>query len=367
LEIRGAESATSNDAGKRKGRVLMNVGAIESFRAEMGRFSLVFDGQLFSDSRLHRFKAAGDRERNSWYVLRDGSLTASGVFGCWKRGFTENWYDERKGKLSQAEWADVIRGWQEAEKERERAEVGAREKARRTAAWILERSKPATSHVYLTAKAVHSHGDLRTWRHMLVVPLRDANGNLHSLQFISADGTKRFLTGGRISACSFTVANHTDGPLVICEGYSTAASVHEATGFAVVCAMNCGNLKPVAEQLRKRWPNREIIIAADNDAWTDSNPGLSTATAAAKTIGAKLALPRFQDTSSRPTDFNDLCRTQGLETAKKQIADAETPKETDDETLARLAALAPMEYERCRETEAERLGIKRVSILDEIV
>ena len=147
---------------------------------------------------------------------------------------------------------------------------------------------------------------MREYRGALVLPLRDVNGELHSLQFIGADGAKRFLRGGRIAGCFFTLADKPESPLVICEGYATGASIHEATGYAVVCAMNCGNLLAVSKALREKYPAREIIICADNDQFTDGNPGVTKATEAAKTIHAKLAAPQFADASTKPTDFNDM-------------------------------------------------------------
>jgi hypothetical protein len=41
--------------------------------------------------------------------------------------------------------------------------------------------------------------------------------------------------------------------------------------------------------------------------------------------------------------------------------------ERDDATIERLASLPPLEYERVRQAEAEKLGIKRVSVLDHLV
>jgi putative DNA primase/helicase len=41
--------------------------------------------------------------------------------------------------------------------------------------------------------------------------------------------------------------------------------------------------------------------------------------------------------------------------------------DADEETLQRLAALPPLEYERVRKAEAEKLGCRRVSILDRLV
>jgi len=45
---------------------------------------------------------------------------------------------------------------------------------------------------------------------------------------------------------------------------------------------------------------------------------------------------------------------------------SDPPGESDDEAIARLAKLPPMEYERCRVSEAERRGL-RVPILDKLV
>src|SRR5207237_2315944 len=128
---------------------------------------------------------------------------------------------------------------------------------------------------------------------------------------------------------------------------------HEATDFSVLCAMNCGNLLDVAKSARELWPQREIIVAADNDEWTTEppNPGLTKASAAAKAIRAKLAVPQFKDTASKPTDFNDLAVAETLALVKEQIEAATVPAETDADTYKRLAALSPADYDRCRQNE----------------
>jgi len=41
----------------------------------------------------------------------------------------------------------------------------------------------------------------------------------------------------------------------------------------------------------------------------------------------KVAIPNFKDTSTRPTDFNDLHQIQGVETAKTQIESAKHPRD----------------------------------------
>lgn len=336
--------------------------AFENFRIALCAAGLDFAGEIIADGKLHRFKAAGDRERNSWYVLHPG-VPVAGAFGCWKRGFKETWCEKRRENFTDAEWRTIRENWKRAEVERERAETERHTKARKVAAWILERAKPVTAHAYLTAKGVKVFGDVREYRGALVLPLRDATGEVHSLQFIGADGTKRFLSGGRIVGCFFTVADKTDGALVIAEGFATAASIAEATGLATVAAMNCGNLLAASKALREKFPAREIIIASDDDRFTDGNPGLTKATEAAKAISACLAVPQFKDAGTKPTDFNDLHQLQGTNTVKTQIENATPTKETDTEAFDRLAKLPPADYDRCRDDEAKRLKI-RVATLD---
>ncbi len=341
----------------------MSVG--EHLRAAMRAAGLDYAGLVHTDGKLHRIKVEGDHNRNSWFVLHPGP-PAAGAFGCWKRSFKKTWCEKRRESLTDTEWQTIRENWQRAEAEREQAETERHAKARKVAAWIFGRATPVKKHAYLAAKAVKIFGDVRGYRGALVVPLCDVNGELHSLQFIGPEGGKRFLAGGKIAGCFFTLADKTDSPLVICEGYATGASIHEATSYAVVCAMNCGNLLAVSKALREKFPTRDIIICADNDQLTDGNPGLVKATEAAKVTSARLAVPQFNDTTTKPTDFNDLHQLEGLTTMKTQIQGAQLPKESDDELLQRLAALPPLEYERCRDAEAGRLGV-RVSILDKMV
>ena len=334
---------------------------MNNFRAALAKTGLDYAGEIIADGKLHRFKADGDHQRNSWYVLHAGPPSA-GAFGCWKRGFKETWCD-RSSNLSQAEWNEVRRCWKEAEREREKAETERHAQARKTAVWILDRAKPVKTHAYLAAKSVKVFGDVRQYRGALVLPLRDADGELHSLQFIGADGVKRFLSGGCIARCFFMLADKTDGALVICEGYATGASIHAATCSAVVCALNCHNLKAVAEAAAREISGPQHHHLRGQRPVDRRQPRQTKAAEAAKTIHARLAVPQFKDTTTKPTDFNDLHQLEGLDTVKTQIENATTPKETDLEAFDRLAKLPPADYDRCREDEAKRLNI-RVTTLD---
>jgi putative DNA primase/helicase len=336
----------------------------EQFRDAMRAAGLQYAGFILADGRLHRFKANGDRERNSWYILHDGSLVV-GMFGCWKRSVKGSW-NERAGNLSDSELKELRLRSGLAASQRVQSEKASHEKALQVAEWILSQSSPLKTHSYLVSKGIDVVGNVRKYRDAMVLELRDSNGERTGLQFISEDGRKRFLKGSRVAGSFFTLSDDPNLPLVICEGYATGASIHKATRRATVIAFSAGNVPRVAIDLRKKWPQREIIIAADNDAFTSGNPGVTRATEAAIAIGGKLVVPQFGNTSSRPTDFNDLAKLEGLDVVRRQVETASLPPESDDEVLQRLASLPKIEYERQRKFEAHRLGY-RVRVLDEFV
>ena len=173
--------------------------------------------------------------------------------------------------------------------ERQTVQAAAQAKAQRM--WRMAR--PAThAHPYLTKKRVNSYG-LRQLREMLLVPARDHAGVLHTLQFILPDGSKRFLTGGRISGCYCSIGRVGD-TMLLCEGFATGATLHQATGHATAACFSAGNMLAVAKVLRGKFPQLRLVLCADNDAHTPGNPGLTKARQAALAVGGLLAFPRFE-------------------------------------------------------------------------
>ncbi len=160
-----------------------------------------------------------------------------------------------------------------------------------------------------------SHGLRVTARGQLVVPLQDTEGVLLSLETIGPDGAKRFLAGGAkrghfcVIGVDPTPFAEAVGPLLICEGWATGASLAMATGHTVIAAMDAGNLLPVAEALRARFPGADLILVADNDAKPDrdTNTGVEAARKAALAVDARIAIP------VNPGDANDLFCAEGPE------------------------------------------------------
>ncbi|MCB9973117.1 MAG: toprim domain-containing protein [Rhodospirillales bacterium] len=257
--------------------------------------------KIIADGKLHRFQVVGDKtgKKNGWYVLYDNGLSA-GAFGCWKRQISESWCSKSERQMTAAERAEFKRRMIEGRVTRETEEAERRKAARNKAFYIWKASLLAPdSHPYLVKKHVRNYG-LRLHKGALVIPMRDSNGDLHSLQFIDSEGHKRFLSGGRKKGCYFAIGVPTES-LCIAEGYATAASIYESTGLPVAIAFDAGNLMAVARTIRAKFPTIDIILCADNDTETPGNPGLTKAREAAATVGALLAVPPCHG------DFNDFC------------------------------------------------------------
>ena len=198
------------------------------------------------------------------YRTNDGRTFITGAFG-W-RGDT--WQVEASSK----EWSPAERAaWVEAKKAAQKAEDEARAKDGETAAEKARRiweqkCRAEGSSPYLDRKKVRAFGVRFMFQGTVAVPLQDLEGKIHGLQYISADGGKKFGSGtlkeGRFHLLGDIAA---DKPLAFAEGYATAATVHMATGWPVVMCFDAGNIEPVVAQWRKLYPDLQFVIAADDD------------------------------------------------------------------------------------------------------
>ena len=232
---------------------------------------------------------------------------------------------------------------------------------------------------YLKQKNVNSYG-LKAYKDALLIPVKDIKGTIHGLQFIYPDGSKKFKTGTSKTGHFFNIGKSKDKAVIICEGYATGASIHQATGHAVVIAFDAGNLLPVAKSIRSKYPDMKIILAADDDHVTEGNPGLTKATVAALAVSGLLAIPTFPDNrGQKDTDFNDLSQLGGLETVKACIKAATLPSPIPiignhsqgesgsktsplDAVIQRLAALPILAYDQVRAREAKALGVQLANL-----
>jgi putative DNA primase/helicase len=195
------------------------------------------------------------------------------------------------------------------------------EKASRRAFAKFVNAKEATpEQAYLKAKGIAPCGAREDENGNLLIAGQDITGHIHTLQTITMQNVtsagKRFEPGSRKTGCFHAIDPDNKlgtEPILITEGFATAASVHMATGLPVVAAFDAGNLEPVATALREKFPEAPMLILADDDHSLDPNVGLEKARQAAKAVGAKVLAPPFtaEEKAKGLTDFNDLHQSRG--------------------------------------------------------
>jgi putative DNA primase/helicase len=314
----------------------------------------------------------GDRERRGWYRLYELALSGGdrlivGSYGVWRgddNGATKVLLPamERKRldpgqqaaiRASQAE--DAKRAEAERQREIQRA-------AARASAWWRQSIEEGES-AYLKKKGLppgRLYGARLSPAGNLVIPLQDGKSNTYGLQVIYHDPKikerkgrdKDYAPPGLSKAGKWFqigTPHASGGILLVCEGFATGASLHEATGLPVAVAFDAGNLMPVAEQLKKLYRGRaKMLFCADDDylgkcrscgklTKVDSpacmhcgnehgkeNTGFKRAQAAALAVDGAWVAPIFGEQPvdrKGPTDFNDLhvAPAGGLDAVRTQI------------------------------------------------
>jgi putative DNA primase/helicase len=303
---------------------------LEAFRAYIHagyRVSLV--GELKADGHFHGLRTEEDRHGGKpfrYCVHLD--FPQNIYFMDLKRGVSGLWFPEGQAPLSPAE-RDRLRREAEARRvERDRqVRVFHESAAKRARATWRHRLPPPSDHGYLIRKGVGAHGlgFLPVWErrievegqpgqfetiqipNALLVPMRDETGAIHNLQAIFPavcpvlGRDKDFLPRARKKGLFHWIGQRTE-TVCLAEGYATAATIHESTGYRVIVCFDAGNLVAVAPIIRARLPEARMVVCADNDLPDPRGrrAGLDFAQQAAARVDGFLAVPPIPG-----ADFND--------------------------------------------------------------
>lgn len=377
------------------------------------------------DNQIQRWKVeSGDNEWRGWTRLREwvspyGNVYLVGSFGVWhgnddgRQKLEMPKFDPAQDKeQTRAEQKAIIEANKAASKQ---AEQDRKHEARRAAAWAAQvwaLAKPCTEHEYLTRKGIQPHGlrlltsldglvldgcdETNFWRLQqaiaeghpaLVVPMHDVNGSVNGIQFIYGRGHPRQKAGrdkdfwptGMAMAGTFGLLGPMTrtGPLLVCEGFATAASLYQSTGQSCAYAFSANNLSKAGKLLRKAYPSLRLLFCADDDYLTDGNPGVAAASQATAEIElAAWVKPDFTDPETgadlragkKLTDFNDLAiLTSALTLAKQINAALDAQKWRDASPSARGSSLGGGGEGSPPVKEGERPRARSVMSVDEIV
>ena len=253
------------------------------------------------------------KNKDAWCIFFDDGL--GGVFGDYSSSIHSVWQADRIQKYTPVEQRKFNEKVRAARMAREQQKAIDQSRAANFAKKRWKDAKPIQTATYLRSKGVQSYG-LKQHDGDVLVPICNLDGEIVSLQTINESGSKRFLQDGAITGNFFLIGQPTD-QIIICEGYATGASIHEATTFPVAVTFNAGNIKAVAVGFKSRTPSISLIIAADDDHSKEVNVGLTKAQEAALEVGGLLALPNFSDARQKHwTDFNDLHVLEGLDAVR---------------------------------------------------
>jgi phage/plasmid primase-like uncharacterized protein len=171
---------------------------------------------------------------------------------------------------------------------------------------------------YHEAKQIHATLGAPVRNGDVLVPGYDSKGKLWTVQYIKADGTKRFAKDSRKQGCFHVVGAPNSAAalqkiavspvLVIAEGYATSVTIAEQSNVCAVAAFDSGNLLAVATAVREQHKGKAIIIAGDDDHRLETNPGRTKALEAAGAVKGMAIFPQLsvEQKERGMTDFNDL-------------------------------------------------------------
>lgn len=201
---------------------------------------------------------------------------------------------------------------------------------------------------------------------MLLVPVRDIQGTIHSIQYIDENGKERLTKDGKIKG-NFAIIGDTtkikEG-VILAENLATAASLYQSTNIPVIITFNANNTKEVAKELNKANFANHYVIAC-------GATSLNSAKDAAKELNnARIIFPSFDKNDvvqyqklhpgKLPSNFNDLHEIKGIEAVTHQIIKntVEKPDELEKE-VEKAVEKKEVEEENIIEFNAEPKKIKQ--------
>lgn len=317
--------------------------ALLQFKEALIKQGLIVDLPIMN-GKIQRCAVENDKkgEKSGAYVgFLDGF--PAGYIENFKTGYKSNWkfqlsnnnptLNAQKHTLNQKN--DFLT--QKLEKEQERLNLQLKT-ALRLEKEYLEAQELKEPHPYLLKKGFNETFNLKIDKYQnLLIPFKDENNKLWSLQRINKDGKKiigviktskelNLEYSAKKKGCFYTQEPlEKQDEFLICEGFATAMTIQKALNKPTIMAIDAGNLSAVIENLNKKFPNKQITIFADNDLKAElqgkNNVGLESANALkAKYPQIKIIIPQISNLEAKEgmSDFNDIFLKKGIDEIKKQ-------------------------------------------------
>lgn len=299
----------------------------------------LYPEEIICDGKVHRFKVSADDARKSgWYVcfqnytFKSGETYEVAVFGNFRTAEKFIYKNENVTTTAQDRKAikeQIAAATRKSEEIRELLWDEVANEAEKT--WNDLNFEGQS--LYLDKKKItlkDQYGIRFDENGSIFIPMRDIEGRIWSYQQIRSDGTKLYLKGGKKTGNFHVIGEkllESSETVRICEGFATGVAIYLSTEEPVIVAFDSGNLLSVSKNLKQAYNDKTFIICGDDDRWKKDeqgnprpNVGKEKSEEAAKAVAGKSILPKFKNSDSCPTDFDDLLRLEGIDEVKKQLS-----------------------------------------------
>ena len=320
---------------------------LSTFKYALEKQGLIIEGLPIMNGKIHRVKTTTDRGRETSGAY-SGFLNEypAGFIQNFKTGIKENWkMPLENAKQNIITHQALSQNFNNSTNDNIKQEI--LELQQKTALKIEEEYNQAhwaySNHPYLKKKGFNENFYLKQDKMgSLLIPLKDENGKLWSVQRIFPNGdkiigiikTKEEKEQGIEYSAKKSGCFHIVGAknlkhckeFIITEGFATAATIYKALNKPVIMGVDAGNLLKIVESLKNKFQNTPITLIADNDRKRElkglSNVGVETAKEIQQKFSdIKVIIPKISDQEAEQgmSDFNDIFLKNGLDEVKKQL------------------------------------------------
>ena len=311
--------------------------ALLQFKEALNAQGLMVDIPIMN-GKLQRCPTENDKkgEKSGAYVgYLDGY--PAGYIENFKTGYKENWKFRLSKDITiikaQKPTLNQKQDFYEVKLKKEQELLNLQRKtALRLEKEYLTAEKLEGTHPYLIKKGLNETYQLKIDKYKnLLIPFKDENDKLWSLQRITQEGKKiigviktnkeqNLEYAARKKGCFYTQTPLKEqSEFLICEGFATAMTIQKALNKPTIMAIDAGNLSSVVENLNKAYPEKQITIFADNDLKLELQGRANTGLNAAKHIQEqypqiKVVIPQITEIEAKEgmSDFNDIYVKKGL-------------------------------------------------------
>lgn len=320
---------------------------LSTFKYALEKQGLIIEGLPIMNGKIHRVKTTTDRGRETSGAY-SGFLNEypAGFIQNFKTGIKENWkMPLENAKQNIITHQALSQNFNNSTNDNIKQEI--LELQQKTALKIEEEYNQAhwaySNHPYLKKKGFNENFYLKQDKMgSLLIPLKDENGKLWSVQRIFPNGdkiigiikTKEEKEQGIEYSAKKSGCFHIVGAkslehckeFIITEGFATAATIYKALNKPVIMGVDAGNLLKIVESLKNKFQNTPITLIADNDRKRElkglSNVGVESAKEIQQKFSdIKVIIPKIsvQEAEQGMSDFNDIYLKKGLDEVKKQL------------------------------------------------